>query len=1657
LNLGNITDLENFVQTVSDDLYTLNTIENGGDSFTISDSSMSFVVDGSNVMTLNDGSGVIVNNDLRVNGFLSSTKHHEIDFIHNSQIEFTGDKIIVFWLCSFNIHDISNSGHGPYDSIYLNIDYNIHFARYGNNAKFGNISCQTGVAKFSSIEHIKGGGGFTGLDRRRKINFNHYPHTSQFSNGADNFISDTDPLLSWYYLNDISGEKGYIALAVKNFGKLSGDNNCRVHASITSLYRDTNTSFKTYNGNVFKEYSVSTGSNNSVDHALSSYKGINSTIFIPNISYDGTAPDISDAFNLLYPDHTPDGVSGNTNQLTQSIGDLDRNATTMISSNVEITRSKICEHALDYGDASDNVASFSHRLQDTSMNFGFAQDSSGNTIVNAPLSSTDGINLSIDNSPVINIANDRSIDISGNMDISGDVKFNDVIGINTAPDTNYKLDISGDVRVKGTLYNDTIESNSGQDLSLKRESGSKIELHTDSLRFYDSSDVNKFTIKDGNVGINKSDAGANFALDVSGNVNIDGSLNLGTINDLESFVHTVSGDLYTLNTIENGDDSFTISDNSMSFVIDAIERMKIRNSNIVINSDVSFAGTGKVVQIDGSLNLGSITDLEAYVDDISNDLANLSQNQIIESNSSITISDNSMSFVINNNDAMVLDSNSNLGIGTNPSGSYKLDVNGNIGVGSSVKSSETEFWLEQTNGTNIKLDSAAIRACFNGVNTDERFTILKTGDVGIGITDPSKQLDVSGDAAISGNLDLGSITNLENYVSEISSNLDNLSQNQIIDASSSITISDNSMSFVVDDNNAMTLSDASGLIVNDDLRVNGFLNSTKHHEIDFIHTSDITNGGLMMVFWLCEFTYNTVEQNSVNYPYDSLDLEFDYRINVERGHNNNNVYSHNYNQPHYQTGNVRFTSIKSLKNTTGAGAFVPIQSTKFIETYNESMTHNDRILTSWYYIEDNSDAQEPKGYIALALYHTVHILINNKVHVNSVIRSLHNDSHSNLKFYNGEVFHSFNPGGQIGDTDGPVEFPFTIDVTSLDQSFNYVYPDISNSKVNVNGRARKYDGPYQNNKTIISYQNINVIDVSSGSSITRANVSSHALDYGDASDNVASFSHRSQDTSLNFGFAQDSNGNTIVNAPSSSDGIKLSIDNSPVLSVADDGNVGIGVTDPSKKLEVDGDVSFSGNLIGNGSSLTNLDATQLTGTINISRIPTGSIADTVCLGDDPRLSDARQCDGTFKSDQVSNARSNLSLGSNSNVTFRTLEVGQSMTSPSFDSKTSQDLIIKNTNSNKDIIMMTSNTSERLRILSGGNVGIGLTNPGKKLEVDGDVSFSGNATINNAFVGQYDSTWSMFKHKDAATSDYALRTKDDGSTLLNASSSSSNKLSFRLDNSEKMNITSGDIRMFDNLVVSGSKPELLLDAGSSNVNRKILFHADSGHGNSYMIAGYTTRLHFLSDSYMDWTTGTTDPSNTFKKMTLLANGNLGIGTTNPGKELEVVGDISFSGNLYQNGSLFSGGGSWTTSGNDIYNSNSGNVGIGTNSPGGSYKLDVIGTVKAVNYVATSDRNLKENIESIDKETLVDNISKLNAYTFNFKSDSTKTKRIGLIAQELQEVYPELVTKSGEDSTLSVDYNGMIPVLLECIKTQQSQINEQQSQINELQKQVQNLIN
>jgi hypothetical protein len=197
-----------------------------------------------------------------------------------------------------------------------------------------------------------------------------------------------------------------------------------------------------------------------------------------------------------------------------------------------------------------------------------------------------------------------------------------------------------------------------------------------------------------------------------------------------------------------------------------------------------------------------------------------------------------------------------------------------------------------------------------------------------------------------------------------------------------------------------------------------------------------------------------------------------------------------------------------------------------------------------------------------------------------------------------------------------------------------------------------------------------------------------------------------------------------------------------------------------------------------------------------------------------------------------------------------------------------------------------------------------------------------------------------------------------------------------------------------------------------------------------------------------------------KMTITSDGNVGIGTTSPSGKLHVYGG-SFITDLdatYHQGILneyvstyvsrtkF---GSWNTSSNleiyydiagaeearitrnytaavlkfnrgtttDMIIDGSGNVGIGTTSPG-AYKLNVSGTgkftstVTATNFILSSDINLKENIVDYKPRNL-----NLKWKEFDWKE--SKEHQIGLIAQEVEETNPEFVV-TNQEGEKSVKY-------------------------------------
>lgn len=106
--------------------------------------------------------------------------------------------------------------------------------------------------------------------------------------------------------------------------------------------------------------------------------------------------------------------------------------------------------------------------------------------------------------------------------------------------------------------------------------------------------------------------------------------------------------------------------------------------------------------------------------------------------------------------------------------------------------------------------------------------------------------------------------------------------------------------------------------------------------------------------------------------------------------------------------------------------------------------------------------------------------------------------------------------------------------------------------------------------------------------------------------------------------------------------------------------------------------------------------------------------------------------------------------------------------------------------------------------------------------------------------------------------------------------------------------------------------------------------------------------------------------------------------------------------------------------------SANIGIGTTSP--IYPLSVIGVVNASGgYSEYSDRSLKDNIKQLDGS--LDKLLKIKGASFNWKDSGQQS--IGVIAQDVKKVYPELVSEDSE-GVLSVRYSGLMGPVIESIR-------------------------
>jgi hypothetical protein len=206
-----------------------------------------------------------------------------------------------------------------------------------------------------------------------------------------------------------------------------------------------------------------------------------------------------------------------------------------------------------------------------------------------------------------------------------------------------------------------------------------------------------------------------------------------------------------------------------------------------------------------------------------------------------------------------------------------------------------------------------------------------------------------------------------------------------------------------------------------------------------------------------------------------------------------------------------------------------------------------------------------------------------------------------------------------------------------------------------------------------------------------------------------------------------------------------------------------------------------------------------------------------------------------------------------------------------------------------------------------------------------------------------------------------------------------------------------------------------------------------------------------------------------------SGSIGIGTTNPTSKLTVQGNVKVSGvvtatSFYGSGDNLTGlipnvvSTSSTTTAQYIgflttssgvttsiladttltYIPSSGNLGIGTTIP--TSKIHIIGNtyisgiLTATDINSASDIRLKTNIKPF--ENTLEKIIHINGVSFNWIENNAKSG--GIIAQDVEKVFPELVN-GGDHKT--VNYNGLIGVLVESIKELKQEIEDLKLRLNQ----------
>jgi hypothetical protein len=468
---------------------------------------------------------------------------------------------------------------------------------------------------------------------------------------------------------------------------------------------------------------------------------------------------------------------------------------------------------------------------------------------------------------------------------------------------------------------------------------------------------------------------------------------------------------------------------------------------------------------------------------------------------------------------------------------------------------------------------------------------------------------------------------------------------------------------------------------------------------------------------------------------------------------------------------------------------------------------------------------------------------------------------------------------------------------------------------------------------------------------------------------------------------------------------------------------------------------------------------------------------------------------------------------------------------------------------------------RFRVLNNGNVGIGITNPARTLDINGTTNFRDATYFANGGVGYI--TWGTINSNNAlnlqAASGYFLNFGTNATTGQMVIDTSGNvgigtsapAAKLEVNGNIKLSSTAGSTSTPSNIWLGNdfsngsTRDKLKVYLYNSGIEQYGFTVGSSGdvqyHSNSYhdfYIANTlslrinssgnvgigttspTQKLHvwnggikttgfpssgnpftFLESNYNDFAVTVRfqniNPSNGLDAdlgIQLMntggsiadvlrikgATGNVGIGTTSPGAKLDVDGAVlgtSFAGRAYpynsilgsgadaSTGTVFAGSTSGYVSSIDVAGggaanpntiiiktasaermriTSGGNVGIASVAP--AFALDVNGIVRATALIETSAKKYKTNIQNLEPQ--LNKVLQLQPVTFDWKEKKGERPSIGLIADDVINIYPEFVVKNKENEIEGIDYSKLTAVLIQSVKELKEIIDRQQEQINAL---------